>query len=171
MTEGTLQLRSHVCIWNNARKFKTGNSKQCFERNIVIRVDQSEQQNSKFVWCVEGLKIKTIFEFEEVVKIFVWWKENDKLWNNNDYHRIYFGIVKCLPLRPGKKHRYFQIDIWRESKIGKRLPSLELYNLILGWNWNMSAKDYWQCEDGSNPQRCFNGGARRRAFSRSWIKR
>ena len=109
MTEGTLQLRSHVCIWNNARKFKTGNSKQCFERNIVIRVDQSEQQNSKFMWCVEGLKIKTIFEFEEVVKIFVRWKKNDKLWKNNDYHRIYFGIVKCLPLRPGKNYTYLQM--------------------------------------------------------------
>ena len=111
MTEGTLQLRSHVCIWNNARKFKTGNSKQCFERNIVIRVDQSEQQNSKFMWCVEGLKIKTIFEFEEVVKNFVRWKKNDKLWKNNDYHRIYFGIVKCLPLRPGKNPRYLQMSI------------------------------------------------------------
>ena len=171
MTEGTLQLRSHVCIWNNARKFKTGNSKQCFERNIVIRVDQSEQQNSKFMWCVEGLKIKTIFEFEEVVKIFVRWKKNDKLWKNNDYHRIYFGIVKCLPLRPGKRHRYFQIVKIERIKNWKRPLSLELYNLILGWNWNMSAKDYWQCKDGSNPQRCFNGGARRRAFSRSWIKR
>ena len=130
MTEGTLQLRSHVCIWNNARKFKTGNSKQCFERNIVIRVDQSEQQNSKFVWCVEGLKIKTIFEFEEVVKIFVRWKKNDKSWQNNDYHRIYFGIVKCLSLRPGKMHTYLQTDI-NKSLFKKYFLEKDFWNGII----------------------------------------